>query len=155
MATEKVQECKVCRALPYRPVNPLDVVEDAEYRPKIPRPCPYPGPRCTTHNRVRRAEVRKRVHDSRVVKIYGLSPGDYDRLYEIQGGKCYICQRATGASKRLAVDHNHETNEVRGLLCKTCNHDVLGHLREDIEAFKRAIEYLSDPPARRLLDESA
>lgn len=155
MATEKVKECKICRALPYRPVSPLDDVEDTEYRPKIPRPCPHPGPRCTTHHRVRRAEVRKKVHDNRVVKVYGLSPGDYDRLYVIQGGKCYICQRATGASKRLAVDHDHISGEVRGLLCKLCNRDVLGHLRDDIEALQRAIDYLREPPARLLLAESA
>ena len=152
MATEKVKECKVCRALPTRPKEPEPGVE---YRPRIPRPAPYTGPRCKTHDLARCKEVSKRSHDNRVVKIYGLSSGDYDRLYEIQEGKCYICRRATGASKRLAVDHNHVTGEVRGLLCKLCNRDVLGHLRHDIEAFKRAIEYLENPPARRLLAESA
>jgi hypothetical protein len=72
-------------------------------------------------------------------------------LYEAQGGRCYICQRATGARRRLAVDHNHATGEVRGLLCKPCNRDVLGHLRDNTEALQRAIDYLTNPPARRVL----
>ncbi|WP_424923390.1 endonuclease VII domain-containing protein [Actinocrispum wychmicini] len=72
----------------------------------------------------------------------------------MQGGRCAICQRATGRGKRLAVDHNHATGEVRGLLCKPCNRDVLGHLRDDVSAFERAIVYLTDPPARRMLSGS-
>jgi recombination endonuclease VII len=152
VATEKVHKCKDCRALPVRPEEPEDGIE---YRPRTPRPAPYVGPRCKTHDLIRCAAVKKQTHDNRVVRVYGLSSGDYDRLYAIQGGKCYICQRATGASKRLAVDHNHVTGEVRGLLCKSCNKDVLGHLRHDIEALQRAIDYLVNPPARRLLAASA
>lgn len=95
------------------------------------------------------------------MRVYGLALGDYDRLYEFQGGKCYICQRATGATKKLAVDHNHNCDQghprenacrecVYGLLCGPCNKDVIGHLRRDVAAFRRAIDYLENPPARRL-----
>ena len=99
------------------------------------------------------AEARKRAataaHRARVAEVYGVDPGWYDRQYALQGGVCYLCRRATGASKRLAVDHNHETGEVRGLLCGPCN-KVLGVARDDPEYFRRAIDYLTDPPARRL-----
>lgn len=94
---------------------------------------------------------RKYAHDARVVRVYGITPEEYQAIYEAQGGKCYICQRATGESKRLAVDHNHESGEVRGLLCSLCNYKVIGHLREDIAALQRAIEFLQNPPARAVL----
>nr|WP_279494490.1 endonuclease VII domain-containing protein [Actinocrispum wychmicini] len=85
---------------------------------------------------------------------YGITAEQYAALYTLQGGRCAICRRATGRGKRLAVDHNHATGEVRGLLCKPCNRDVLGHLRDDVSAFERAIAYLTDPPALRMLNGS-
>lgn len=116
-----------------------------------PRPAPHPGPRCATHWRAVQRARKVAVHEQRVQATYGLRPGDYDRMYRYQGGVCWICRRATGRSKRLAVDHNHITGEFRGLLCGRCNHDVIGHLREDPDALHRAIWYLLDPPARRAL----
>lgn len=47
----------------------------------------------------------------------------------------------------MAVDHDHKTGMVRGILCARCNHDILGHARDEIEFFERAIEYLKSPPA--------
>jgi hypothetical protein len=85
-----------------------------------------------------------------VQKTYSLGPGQYDQLYEFQGGKCWLCQRATGARKRLAVDHNHETGEVRGLLCGPCN-KLIGWYRDSPETFERAAAYLRQPPARAVL----
>jgi hypothetical protein len=78
-----------------------------------------------------------------------LQPGDYDRLYASQSCRCFICQRATGKRKRLAVDHDHSSGEVRGLLCGPCNHDLIG--RYGLPALLRAIEYLTNPPARKVL----
>jgi uncharacterized protein YlaI len=47
---------------------------------------------------------------------------DYDRLYQIQQGKCTICDRhQSDIGESLLADHNHETNVVRGLLCRRCN----------------------------------
>ncbi|WP_237113499.1 endonuclease domain-containing protein, partial [Mycobacteroides abscessus] len=39
------------------------------------------------------------------MKNFGLTPEDYWKLYEYQNGRCYLCQRASGRTKRLAVDH--------------------------------------------------
>lgn len=114
------------------------------------RPAPHPGPRCATHHR---AEVKRRkadAHEKRVQVVYGLGPGDYDRLYQAQGGTCAICNRANGATRKLSVDHNHATDEVRGLLCRPCN-DMLGHARDDPNFFGRAMNYLVLPPARAVL----
>lgn len=111
------------------------------------RKAPHPGPRCATHHRRVREKRRRASHAGHVTKTYGITAEEYDAIRKAQGGKCYICQRATGARRRLAVDHDHDTGYVRGLLCKTCNYRVLGHLRDDTEAFQRAIDYINNPPA--------
>jgi Recombination endonuclease VII len=114
--------------------------------PKIPkRPAPEPGPRCATHWRVEVARARAAAHERRVQTIYGIEEGDYWQLYAFQGGVCAICVRAKGKTKRLAVDHDHKTGEVRGLLCGPCN-QLLGHGRDDPEFFARIIHYLNYPP---------
>lgn len=71
---------------------------------------------------------------------------EYEEIKAYQGGRCAICQRATGAYKALAVDHDHATGYDRGLLCSTCN-KTLGHARDDVAFFERAIQYLKNPPA--------
>lgn len=106
-----------------------------------PRPAPYPGPRCATHYRAFRKAQKKHNHEKRVVAVYGLEVGDYERMYQEQGGTCAICQRATGARKRLAVDHDHDTGLVRGLLCGPCN-QMVGYFRNSVDAFYRAAAYL-------------
>lgn len=111
------------------------------------RPTPYPGPRCRTHHLARRKSLSTRQHGAYVAKTYGITAEQYQALYEAQDGRCYICRRATGATKRLAVDHDHATGFVRGLLCKPCNRDVLGHLRDSVMALIRAVRYLLKPPA--------
>lgn len=78
------------------------------------------------------------------MKMYGLTSEEYWKVYEYQGGKCAICQRATGKRKKLSVDHDHSTGEVRMLLCTRCNR-MLGHLRDEPEAFERAADVLRHP----------
>lgn len=71
---------------------------------------------------------------------YGLSLDEYDALYEAQQGLCAICDRPD-PNRRLCVDHCHETGEVRGLLCSSCN-TALGLLGDDVDRLIRAMEYL-------------
>lgn len=113
------------------------------------RDAPYAGPRCTTHWRTERRRRAGAAHDNRVQQVYGLRPGEYEALYQAQGGKCPICQRATGRTRRLSVDHDHATNLVRGLLCRPCN-TLLGQARDAVGFFERAISYLNNPTARQL-----
>jgi hypothetical protein len=64
------------------------------------------------------------------------------KLFEEQRGRCAICNRHQFEfSKKLAVDHSHETEKVRGLLCSNCNH-AIGQLKDDPELCFRAAEYL-------------
>jgi hypothetical protein len=88
-------------------------------------------------------------HEKRVQQTYGLQKGEYARLYEFQLGHCAICRRATGASRKLSVDHDHDTGAVRGLLCRPCN-TMLGHARDRREFFERAAVYLLAPPYYRM-----
>lgn len=108
-----------------------------------------PGPRCATHYRQVQRARGARAHETRVTRVYGLEPGQYETLYMFQGQRCALCQRATGASRRLSVDHDHATGLVRGLLCRPCN-DMLGHLRDDPKMVWRIGRYLSESPAKFL-----
>lgn len=142
---DAVKLCRDCRAewekLP-EPKAPVD------YRP---RPIvANSGGRCYTHWRKEKGRRAKAAHEARVEKVYGLERGQYDRLYEAQGGRCYICQRATGKTRRLSVDHDHKSGYVRGLLCRPCN-SMLGHIRDDTLVSKRITYYLQYPPAFNVL----
>ena len=123
------------------------------------RPAYNPGPRCQEHWRAekkRRAEV---VHANRMVINFGISGEIYWGIYEFQGGCCYICRKATGKTKHLAVDHDHTLGCghdpkvgcpkcIRALLCSRCN-KLVAYL--DAEALQRAIEVLKYPPAQQYL----
>lgn len=112
----------------------------------------HPGPRCATCWREETKRRKDAAHGNYVAKTYGVTEAEYDLLYRSQGGRCAICRRATGKARRLAVDHNHKTGEVRGLLCKPCNSYGIGMFaRDEPEIFDRAAEYLRNPPAREVL----
>lgn len=114
--------------------------------PKMPkRPALEEGPRCSTHWRKVVKQRKADNHEKRVQKVYGLEKGEYAQLYQFQGGLCALCRRATGASRRLSVDHSHATENVRGLLCRPCN-DLLGHARDKVAFFYRCIGYLKMSP---------
>jgi hypothetical protein len=102
---------------------------------------------------------RLAAKEKRVEETYGITPEQYDALYWAQDMQCYICQRATGTGrKRLSVDHDHACCNgpiscgrcVRGLLCSPCN-KLLGHLRDQLDAAWRITDYLTNPPAKQVL----
>ena len=65
------------------------------------------------------------VRDKYLQKTYGVTLAWYENKLEEQGGGCAICARPP-KTKALAVDHNHRTGLVRGLLCMICNRKILG-----------------------------
>jgi 5-methylcytosine-specific restriction endonuclease McrA len=73
-------------------------------------------------------------------RAFGLTIDGYESLLKAQGGGCAICGRRP-AKISLHVDHDHETNEVRGLLCFRCN-GGLGPFKENVERLLRAVDYL-------------
>lgn len=97
------------------------------------------------------------AHERRLETTYGISAAEYDRIFRAQGGRCAIC-RNRPASIRFAVDHDHQSGAVRGILCKRCNHDLLGGAHDSVELLMRAVAYLLFPPAQQghlAVDEDA
>ena len=89
-----------------------------------------------------RAEHAERRADYQLQYTFGITLADYDRMLEVQGGGCAICGMTPEENKqRLAVDHNHETDVVRGLLCQGCNLG-LGHFCDSLELTRAAALYL-------------
>ena len=79
---------------------------------------------------------RKNRHPGYLKHKYGLTLEQYDQMVEDQGGVCVVCGKPEtalgtgGQIKRLTVDHNHNTGEIRALLCDGCN-KVLGYAKDD------------------------
>ena len=100
---------------------------------------------CGNCNFIIKKERSSNAHAKALESRYGITRTDYWDIYAFQGERCAICQRATGKTRRLSVDHDHKTGLVRGLLCRPCN-NYLGHLRDSPEAIARALDYLLNPP---------
>ncbi len=75
-------------------------------------------------------------------RLFGLTVEEYDLLFALQGGMCAICSEKS-VKKRLAVDHDHMTGRVRGLLCEACN-QTLGKMRENPYFLRQAALYLEN-----------
>lgn len=82
------------------------------------------------------------THDRYVVRVYGLAPGQYALILDQQDGRCALCRRIP-RRRRLAVDHDHDTGRVRGLLCYLCN-KYLGQWESDPIAAHSASQYLAE-----------
>lgn len=85
---------------------------------------------------------RKRIRQRDVKRMYGISLADYDRMLEEQGGVCAICGKSPEENgMRLSVDHDHNTEEIRSLLCHTCNFGI-GSFGDDLQLLENAKLYL-------------
>lgn len=94
------------------------------------------------------AERRKSKYDYTKTKDtylnwkYGISMDVYSEILEAQKYRCAICGCDSRLQqKALAVDHDHETGKVRGLLCTSCN-TAIGSFKDSVELLYKAIEYL-------------
>lgn len=81
-------------------------------------------------------KAKARRHELR--RTYDLTPEEYDAMLEAQNYGCAICGLATN-KRRLAVDHDHATGRVRGLLC--AKHNIAAGVLESPEVPK-LVEYL-------------
>lgn len=105
-------ECKLC----------------ACYRAKKRRDADKPGNYRATRNSFLRIK-------------YGITFDEFEALLKKQGGVCQICHNECASGRRLAVDHNHSTGKVRGLLCALCNM-AIGKFRDNPTILRRAADYL-------------
>lgn len=77
-------------------------------------------------------------------KDFGITIEFYEELLLKQDGCCKICRtHHTKFSKRLAVDHDHNTGKIRGLLCMYCN-TGLGKFKDSTSLLTEAINYLKE-----------
>lgn len=78
-------------------------------------------------------------------KAYGISLEEVEARIVAQGGVCPVCLEKLSSMGKgrggAAVDHNHDTGKVRGILCQQCN-AALGSLGDDPETLKRGYNYL-------------
>lgn len=94
----------------------------------------------------------QRAFLAHVFREYGVTANEYRALFHAQGGRCYGCRVADGSARRLGVDHDHLTGEVRALVCTgslhagTCNRAIARYNRA---ALLRLAAILSDPPPAR------
>lgn len=88
-----------------------------------------------------RERDKERNRDRRLQAEFGLTGDQYAGLAESQHNACAICRRPCRTNRRLAVDHDHVTGQVRGLLCGSCNNG-LGRFRDDPELLRSAAAYL-------------
>ena len=65
----------------------------------------------------------------------------YDAMFDSQNGKCAICDKPPQAHKKLGVDHDHKTGQVRGLLCSPCNR-ALGGFQDSLELLRKVVDYI-------------
>ncbi len=75
------------------------------------------------------------------MKRYGISSTDYFSLSDSQQGVCAVCKGASKSGRALAVDHNHATGQIRGLLCHGCN-VALGLAKENPQILRALADYL-------------
>lgn len=73
------------------------------------------------------------------VKKYGITIQQFEELFQKQEGRCSICKLSS--KRRLAIDHDHKTGKVRGLLCVNCNLG-LGNFQDDRDLLFEAFKYL-------------
>ncbi len=76
-------------------------------------------------------------------RTLGVTQSEYLIMYRDQSGRCGICMKRLYSKryKAFAVDHNHDTNQIRGLLCHKCNL-ALGGFNDDSQLITRALEWL-------------
>lgn len=94
------------------------------------------------YNKKYRLDNQIKLKQHYLKKHYNITLDDYNALFETQKGCCAICGEHQKYFKRsFAVDHNHETGKIRGLLCSKCN-TTLGNVHDDISILENAIKYL-------------
>jgi hypothetical protein len=90
-------------------------------------------------------KIKKNKRETSLKNKYDITLDDYEKMLQEQSGSCAICfvKAENQRNKILVVDHNHLTDEVRGLLCSNCN-TAIGLLRESQEIIENALKYLHE-----------
>lgn len=84
---------------------------------------------------------KNRLKNKRLKQRFGITLDIYNQMFEQQNGVCFICQQNTNNIHSIGVDHNHDTGQIRKLLCSQCN-TGLGHTKESYTICLKFIWYL-------------
>jgi hypothetical protein len=90
------------------------------------------------------AKTKHHAQEYQLKKKFGIDANQYDKLLLSQNGKCAICETPKCRyNRRFAVDHDHNTGQIRGLLCGQCN-TAIGLLQSDSNpaVIEKAVTYL-------------
>ena len=105
------------------------------------------GNECKGCQSIRKAksylENQPKHRESWLQKNYKISVQEYEDQFRAQTGICAICKRTDLSGRRLAVDHDHETGRLRGLICLKCNRG-LGCFDDNKEFLANAVTYLKE-----------
>jgi hypothetical protein len=85
-------------------------------------------------------KVKQQRRKTRLKTKYGLTEESYAEMFNQQNGLCALCGE-TEPTKKLAVDHCHETGKLRKLLCTNCN-TVLGKVHDNVDLLRKMVNYL-------------
>jgi hypothetical protein len=96
---------------------------------------------CKANPERHRTNFRRANHRVNVRKRFGLTVAEFDALFKACDGRCSICREPESRARRLSLDHDHGTGQLRGFLCCRCNL-LLGAAKDDADRLERAAAYL-------------
>lgn len=127
---EDVKEANRKKSAQARKLNPEKIKETArKHREKV------------KNDPEKIAERNRQKLERHYLQEYGLTIQQVEDKKAAQGYKCAICGISFADTKNAHVDHNHETGQVRDILCSSCNMGI-GKFKESIPSLEKAIAYL-------------
>ena len=95
------------------------------------------------------SSMPNKVRNQRLIKTYGITETQWDKIFKHQKGVCPICLKPIlkpgnkEGKLAAAVDHDHKSGRVRGLLHFKCNRYYVGRMTAEVS--RRVTEYLESP----------
>lgn len=88
-----------------------------------------------------RKKFPEKGRDWQLRRDYGITLKDYNEMLRLQNNSCKLCE--VSPIKKPAVDHNHTTGKVRGIVCQGCN-IVIGFFESRPQAVDNVKQYLME-----------
>lgn len=95
---------------------------------------------CCKKYRQENAEAARKVARRAKLRKYGLTTTKFEAMLARQRNACAICRKILKPGQHH-IDHDHDSQLVRGILCFNCNAG-LGHFRDNQQLLKKAVRYL-------------
>lgn len=122
-ALDGVKICPACNT--EKPIEEFYVITAKQICTSWCKPCLSEQSR--NYRAANKNSIASNARRYHLAKKYGITEEQYDQLLIAQNFSCAVCgKNAEEEKKRLVVDHNHKTGEIRGLLCNYCNHRIVG-----------------------------